>query len=249
MRSRCCRRLRAEPSSHGRHHVGDAAGFRQAAAWWTSGDDVCQRVDSQIDVIQRVVQVEAQATAATWFQAEHPMGQRRAVAAGPCLDTGVVQAPGELDRIPVGDVERHQRRPSGRIGRPVDRQLRDGCQTLQRSRGQATAPGGDPAHGPFDDGPLERSSRAEPRRMPGRQREVDEDPQRLGGDDRAKDVGRARRILPRQIGVLDMVVTPVPPRSCHRRRGRAELTPAAPAWRTGRRRRNGASILWKENDR
>src|SRR5258707_578229 len=79
------------------------------------------RVDGPVDLAGGVVQVEAEAAAGGRIQAERVVGQGGAVAAGPRLDPGLVQGPGDADWILAGQVERDQRGAPGRVARTVDR--------------------------------------------------------------------------------------------------------------------------------
>jgi len=75
------------------------------------------------------------------------MGQRRTVAAGPRLDSGLVQSLGDTDWVPAGQVERDQRGAPGRVLRPVDGDPVDGPEPVERPAGQRLVPRGDAVHG------------------------------------------------------------------------------------------------------
>src|SRR6266536_1883085 len=111
--------------------AGDAAA-RGAAA----GRDLGHRLHGPVDLAGGVVQVEAEAAAGGRVQAERVMGQRGAVAAGPRLDPGLVQGPGDADRIPAGQVERDQRGAPACVTRPVDRDPVDAPEPVERPAGQ-----------------------------------------------------------------------------------------------------------------
>ena len=180
-------------------------GAEPTARCAAAGCDRGHRVHGPVDLAGGVVQVEAEAAAGGRIQAERVVGQRGTVAAGPRLDPGLVQGLGDAERVPAGQVERDQRGAPGRVTRPVDRDSVDGTEPVERPAGQHLVPRGDAAHGgPYGIAP-DRPVRAEVRRALRGQRQVEQQPDRLRGDDRAEDVRGTRGVLPRQGVVLDVV--------------------------------------------
>src|ERR1700751_5595637 len=102
--------------------------------------DGSYRVHGAIDVVERVVEVEAQAAARGRVQAELVMGERRAVAARARFHPGPVQGLGDADRIVTREVERDERGAAGRVLRAVDGDAWDAAQALERPGGQPAVP-------------------------------------------------------------------------------------------------------------
>ena len=65
-----------------------------------------QGIDGAIDLVDRVVEIEAQTTARA--DSKRLVRERRAVAAGAGFDTGVVQGSRQLDRVMALHVEGDQ---------------------------------------------------------------------------------------------------------------------------------------------
>src|SRR3954451_23095641 len=89
-RPRTRRRSAAQPGQVGHRRV--------------AGGDLADGLDRPVDVVDGVVEGEAQAAARRWIEAERLVGQRRAVAPGAGLDAAPVERFGHGERAYPGEV-------------------------------------------------------------------------------------------------------------------------------------------------
>jgi hypothetical protein len=144
-----------------------------------AGGDGGYRLHGAVDVVERVVEVEAQAAARGRVQAERVMGERRAVAACARFHPGPVQGLRDGDRIMTREVERDQRGTRGWVLRTVDGDPRDGAQALERAGGQAAVPGRHAVHGRMNSAAFDGFGRLEVGEVARCRRQVEQDAQGL----------------------------------------------------------------------
>ena len=152
---------------------------------------------------------------------------------------GPVQRLGHADRVMAGEVERDQRGAPRRVAGAVDGDPRDGGEPVQGAGGQLLVPAG--RCGPWRRCTAARSQGPGGPEVDGAargQRQVEQQAQGLGGDDRAEDVWASRRRTSRAARCTRPARgTRAPRRSCRRRTGTAARPPAGAPWRTARRPR------------
>ena len=86
-------------------HGGPGGGREPLVRGCAGGCDGGDRVGGPVDLIERVVEVEAQAAAGQWGQAEGVVSQRGAVAAGARFHSVPVEGFSDVKGVSVGEIE------------------------------------------------------------------------------------------------------------------------------------------------
>jgi len=144
-----------------------------------AGGDGGYRVHGAVDVVERVVEVEAQAAARGRIQAELVMGQRRAVAARARFHPGRIQSLRDGERIVAREVERDERGTHVWVLRTVDGDPRNGAQALERPGGQPAVPRRHAIHGRVNGAAFDGLGRPEVAELSRCRRQVEQDAQGL----------------------------------------------------------------------